>query len=55
MVDGSQLFDVDEETFSALAEAQDEAINANLTELGMRSGPPRIDDEPPSWVAGRQR
>ena len=53
VVDGSQLFDVDEEAFSALAEAQDEAINANLTELGMRSGPPRIDDEPPGEVRVR--
>jgi uncharacterized protein len=54
VVDGSQLFDVDEAVFADLEAAIDgPRLGSLLATLGLRSGPPRIDDTPPERMAVR--
>jgi uncharacterized protein len=54
VVDGSRLFDIDEQTFAKLSSAlESEAVNAVLADLGLAAGAPCIDDAAPSRMSIR--
>lgn len=54
VVDGSQLFDIDEETFAELDAAIDGPdLDSKLANLGLRCGPRRIDDAAPEHMPVR--
>jgi len=54
VVDGSRLFDIDEQTFAKLNSAlEPEAVNAVLADLGLAAGAPCIDDAAPSRMSIR--
>jgi uncharacterized protein len=54
VVDGSQLFDVDDATYASLAAAvDDEGVTQILRELGLAADRPMIDDRPPTGMSVR--
>lgn len=54
VVDGSQLFDIDERVFAELDTALDgPGLGSILAELGLKSGAPRIDDVAPERMSVR--
>jgi uncharacterized protein len=54
VVDGSRLFDIDEQVFASLeATIGGPGLGRVLADLGLRSGPPHIDDAAPERMAVR--